>query len=133
MSAKAVDSTNKSNEDGQKAEQQQYNENIINQLIELEIGSRSQIIQAMEMVNDKNNVEEIAEYLMTTIDNKCNQNTNIQHNKTTEHNDKVTLLMSMGYDINSVKKALEISNNDTQIAAQYLIDGVININTYNYE
>ena len=29
--------------------------------------------------------------------------------------------MSMGYDINSVKAALEISQNNVQIAAQFLI------------
>eukprot|EP01084_Bolivina_argentea_P076835 139305_1 len=120
MSSKAVDSFNTSKELNEDEEPSHpYNEDIINRLIELQIGSRSQIRQAMEMVNNKNNIEEIAEYLVS-IDNQSNQNTHKQQNKTTEIDDKVTTLMSMGYDINSVKKALEISNNDTQIAAQYL-------------
>eukprot|EP01083_Nonionella_stella_P257414 881148_1 len=112
-------------------EPDEYNQDIVNQLLELEIGTKQQILNAMDKVQNKNDIQEIAEYLMSiNIDTQHIVNNNIQPN---HQNDKINTLISMGYKMNSVKKALEISNNDTQIAAQYLIDGVININTYNYQ
>eukprot|EP01084_Bolivina_argentea_P179794 310655_1 len=80
----------------------------------------------MDKVQNKNDIQEIAEYLMSTnVDTQHIVNNNIQPN---HQNDKINTLISMGYKMNSVKKALEISNNDLQIAAQYLIDGLINVN-----
>ena len=37
-------------------------------------------------------------------------------------NEAIATLMSMGFDIDSIKTALEISNNDINIATQYLIE-----------
>ena len=41
-----------------------YNIDIINQLIELEISTKNKIINAMDMVNNRNDINEIVEYLI---------------------------------------------------------------------
>eukprot|EP01084_Bolivina_argentea_P295980 509705_1 len=63
---------------------------LINQLIDLEIGTKSEILNAMDMVEDKTNIEEIAEYLI----HKNNTNDINPINTNSKHNEKLLDLYS---------------------------------------
>ena len=115
-----------------------YNNDIINQLIEFEIGTKEEIINAMNMVTNHNDINEIVDYITSknniVVDNKDTHDDDDENdNKLNEEKDEnisdsLQILMSMGYDINCAKLALEISENNIEIAVQYLIDGLLNIN-----
>ena len=51
---------------------QKYDSNVINKLMTLQLGTKSQIIHAMDMVSNRNDVNEIADYLVShNNDNVC--------------------------------------------------------------
>ena len=57
-----------------KQDKQSYDLDIINQLIQFEIGTKSQIMYAMDMVNNRNDINEIADYLASHNNNNNNYN-----------------------------------------------------------
>ena len=62
------------NNDKQKQNQDNCNKDIINELIALELGTKSQIINAMNNVENKNDINQIAEYLISDTHENDNNN-----------------------------------------------------------
>ena len=82
-----------------------YDMDIINQLIEFEMGTKSQIINAMNNVVDKNDINQIVEYLKSKHKNDIKEEEiiNIQNDDNNNNDEVIAQLLSIGFDLNIIK------------------------------
>lgn len=84
------------------SQRQQYNQDMIDQLIKLNVGNRNEIILAIDNVINKNDINEVREYV--------------------DKYQKATLgLLEMGFDDKQIEKALIATNNDFHQAAAIIL------------
>ena len=57
-----------------KPDKEKYDINIVNQLLAFEMGTKSEIMYAMDMVNNRNDINEIIDYLISHNNNNNNNN-----------------------------------------------------------
>ena len=96
----------------------EYDIYLINKFIEFEIDTKKKVINTMNKVKNKNDINRIVECMTSTNNDYDNKNDN-KSNKEKDKNISYSIqkLTSMRYDVNSVKIAVQISDNNIEIAA----------------